>query len=83
MGTDGDDVIFALGGNDTVTAGNGDDVIYGGSGNDYLDGGNDTIYAGDGAVALRLFRYGSCQQSERSDRSCEFGERSGDPKRCW
>jgi len=39
-GTNGDDVIVALGGNDTINGGNGNDVICGNGGNDTIDGGN-------------------------------------------
>jgi predicted extracellular nuclease len=39
-GTNGDDVIVALGGSDTINGGNGNDVICGDGGDDTLNGGN-------------------------------------------
>jgi Tol biopolymer transport system component len=51
LGTDGNDVICALGGDDSVTAGLGSDLVLGGQGNDRLEGGggNDLLHgdAGD------------------------------------
>jgi Ca2+-binding RTX toxin-like protein len=51
LGTDGNDVICALGGDDTVTSGAGHDLVVGGKGNDLLEGqgGSDTLLgeAGD------------------------------------
>ncbi len=54
IGTDGDDVICALGGADTIDGGGGNDVILGGDGPDVIDGGdgNDTIDGGDGPDIL-------------------------------
>ncbi len=39
-GTDGDDLIYALGGADTINGGTGDDVVYGGDGRDVIGGGS-------------------------------------------
>jgi Ca2+-binding RTX toxin-like protein len=49
-GTNGDDVIVALGGNDVIDGRGGDDRICAGGGNDTVRGGagNDVIYAGAG-----------------------------------
>jgi predicted extracellular nuclease len=53
-GTNGDDVIVALGGNDTINGGNGNDVICGDGGNDTLNGGNgiDLLFGGFGNDTL-------------------------------
>lgn len=53
-GTNGDDVIVALGGNDTINGGNGNDVICGNAGNDTLNGGNgnDTLLGSFGDDTL-------------------------------
>jgi Ca2+-binding RTX toxin-like protein len=50
VGSDGDDIIDAVGGKNTVLAGAGNDLVQGGSGNDVLRGGagNDTVYGGGG-----------------------------------
>jgi hypothetical protein len=56
-GTNGADVICALGGDDTINGGNDTDVVYAGSGNDrthgegllgIFDNGSDTMYGGPG-----------------------------------
>lgn len=62
-GTNGDDVIVALGGNDTIDGGNGNDVICGNGGDDEINGnngidllfgsfGNDTLNGGNGDDSL-------------------------------
>ena len=50
QGSEGDDMIDALGGNDLVCGLGGDDIINGGDGNDTLlgDAGDDTLDGGDG-----------------------------------
>ncbi|MEL7225129.1 MAG: hypothetical protein AAGL17_09730, partial [Cyanobacteria bacterium J06576_12] len=50
IGTDGDDVINALGGNDRVLGGDGNDTIDGGTGSDRILGqaGDDTLLGGSG-----------------------------------
>lgn len=49
-GTDGDDVICALGGDDRVRAGSGRDLVFGGRGDDDLEGqvGSDVVYGDAG-----------------------------------
>ncbi|CDI06555.1 fibro-slime domain-containing protein [Candidatus Nitrosotenuis uzonensis] len=49
-GTQGNDLIFGLGGDDKIEGLNGNDCIYGGDGNDRINGNNgiDTIYGGAG-----------------------------------
>jgi YVTN family beta-propeller protein len=54
-GTNGNDVIVALGGNDTIDAGSGNDLVCGASGNDTIDlgSGNDRAFGGTGNDTLR------------------------------
>ena len=51
MGTDANDIIFALKGDDAIEGGMGDDLIFGGRGDDTIDGGEgrDLIFGGFGA----------------------------------
>ncbi|HUE97679.1 MAG TPA: ExeM/NucH family extracellular endonuclease [Anaerolineales bacterium] len=53
-GTNGDDVIVAMGGNDIIFGGNGNDVICGNGGDDIIHGGNgnDLIFGGFGNDTL-------------------------------
>lgn len=53
-GTNGNDLIFALGGSDKVTGNGGDDCIVGGGGSDKLLGnnGDDVILGGDGSDSI-------------------------------
>lgn len=55
IGTDGNDLIFALGGSDKVLGKKGHDCIVGGDGHDTLYGqdGNDVILGGEGSDSLR------------------------------
>jgi hypothetical protein len=48
--TNGDDIVYALGGDDTINAKQGNDIVYGGEGNDTIQGGNDndTLYGDAG-----------------------------------
>jgi len=50
-GTNGNDLIFALGGSDYVDGKGGDDCIIGGNGSDYINGGDgeDSIFGGPGS----------------------------------
>jgi Ca2+-binding RTX toxin-like protein len=53
-GTNGNDVIVAMGGNDTVNGGNGNDVICGNAGDDTINGGNgvDSLFGSFGDDTL-------------------------------
>ena len=54
-GTDGNDLIFALGGSDSIKGGKGHDCIVGGNGDDSLNGqdGNDVILGGNGSDSIK------------------------------
>ena len=54
-GTEGDDIICALGGNDIIRGLGGDDTIYGDSGNDEIraGGGDDSVVGGSGEDSVR------------------------------